>query len=96
MTKRGFYVIAYDIPDDTRRLKVARLLERFGDRVQHSVFELYLTPEEVATLEARLRALLNEAEDVVHWYALCALCRQRTRVLGRGQTTSPPPVVKVI
>jgi len=36
------YVISYDIPDDERRLKVAKILLDFGRRVQYSVFEAHL------------------------------------------------------
>ena len=34
----NFYVIAYDIPNDRRRQKIADLLEGYGKRVQYSVF----------------------------------------------------------
>ncbi|MEW6376162.1 MAG: CRISPR-associated endonuclease Cas2, partial [Thermodesulfobacteriota bacterium] len=37
-----FYVVSYDIPDDQRRIKIAKILEDFGDRVQYSVFECLL------------------------------------------------------
>ena len=38
MGKR-LYAVAYDIPDDTRRVKLANLLKSYGERVQLSVFE---------------------------------------------------------
>ena len=41
MAKR-LYAVAYDIPDDTRRIKLASLLKSYGERVQLSVFECYL------------------------------------------------------
>ena len=37
-----FYLVTYDITDDQRRTKVAKILEDFGDRVQYSVFEMIL------------------------------------------------------
>lgn len=39
------YIVFYDILDNRRRLGLAKLLEDFGKRVQHSVFELELSPE---------------------------------------------------
>ena len=33
------YTVAYDITDDKRRNKVAKILKDFGKRVQYSVFE---------------------------------------------------------
>ena len=37
-------LIAYDIPDDRRRSRAARVLEGFGDRVQYSVFVVDALP----------------------------------------------------
>mgnify|MGYP002748130839 FL=1 len=31
-------LIAYDIPDDKRRGRIAKLLLTYGDRIQYSVF----------------------------------------------------------
>lgn len=52
-------LIAYDIPDDRRRTKVAKILLGFGDRVQYSVFVVDLLPASLV----RLRTLLNNAID---------------------------------
>lgn len=32
------FLVTYDVPDDGRRLRVAKVLQGFGDRVQYSVF----------------------------------------------------------
>jgi CRISPR-associated protein Cas2 len=37
------FILCYDIPDDKRRTKLCRLCERYGVRVQFSVFEFRLT-----------------------------------------------------
>ncbi len=60
---RRTYVIAYDIPDDTRRLKVARWLERFGERKQYSVFECQLSPRQLARVKEGLLQRLVAEED---------------------------------
>jgi len=96
MARRDFYVIAYDIPDDGRRLKVARLLERYGERVQYSVFEMYLTREEWERLWQALTRLLVEKEDHVRVYRLCQACRKALVVWGEGEPTPPPGPVLVI
>ncbi len=93
---RHFFVVTYDIPDDRRRLRVARWLERFGTRVQYSVFEMYLSLEEWQQVRARLERWLVPGEDQVRVYRLCAACRQRIEVLGRGQPSPPPATVVVI
>jgi len=38
-------LVSYDIPNDRRRVKIAKTLEDFGDRVQYSVFECDLEQE---------------------------------------------------
>lgn len=40
------YLICYDIVADSRRNRVAKLLLRYGLRVQKSVFECVLTPKQ--------------------------------------------------
>ena len=45
------YIIAYDIADNKRRLRVAKTLESWGYRIQESVFQLRLD-----TAHARVRA----------------------------------------
>jgi len=94
--KRGFFVITYDIPDDKRRLRVARLLERYGERVQYSVFEMYLSSAEWRRLRIRLLRVLQLQEDQVRIYRLCPLCRAQIEVLGQGAPTSPPSVVQIV
>ncbi|GAB4537449.1 MAG: CRISPR-associated endonuclease Cas2 [Anaerolineales bacterium] len=91
--ERAFYLITYDIPNDRRRLKVAKALEALGERVQYSVFEAWLTPKELRTLKVRLDRLLESSEDSVRIYVLCAACQARVQTLGCGQVTAPPGVV---
>jgi CRISPR-associated protein Cas2 len=40
-----FYLVSYDIPDDRRRTRLAKLLKDYGGRVQYSVFECLLNQE---------------------------------------------------
>ncbi len=93
--ERAFYVLAYDISDDRRRLKIARLMESLGERVQESVFEAYLTPRELERLLRRVERLLESQEDSVRVYRLCGACRGTIRTLGRAQLTPPPGVIIV-
>ena len=62
------YVIAYDIADDRRRYQVAKFLEGWGRRVQESVFECDLSPEELEEVINHLEALMNASEDRCHLY----------------------------
>ena len=95
MAERSFYVLAYDIVDDRRRLRVAKCLEAVGDRVQESVFEVYLTAAELDRLLKRLNKVLVKEDDSLRVYFLCEDCRRKARAVGRGQMT-PPPGVKIV
>ncbi len=81
--------ICYDIPDDRRRWRLARLLLGYGQRVQRSVFEAELTPAQLQQVKARIRRLLHLDEDSVRIYYLCADCRRQTEVLAG------PPLVEM-
>ena len=60
MTRRDLrrYLIAYDIADDSRRDRLAKCLQRHGDRVQFSVFVVDASP-------TRILRLRNEIDDIV-------------------------------
>ncbi|MEB3830782.1 CRISPR-associated endonuclease Cas2 [Phormidium sp. CCY1219] len=77
-----FYLICYDIVDDNRRNRVAKLLERYGMRVQKSVFEVVLDETQYEQLQKRLLKLLNKRQDQLRFYPLSAHCRQKVKVLG--------------
>ncbi len=44
---KQFMVVAYDIADDRRRQKIAKVLEQFGLRCNESVFECLLTEAKI-------------------------------------------------
>lgn len=58
-------LIAYDIPDDRRRARLAKVLERHGDRVQYSVFVVDSSPARLIRLRAAVQEVIVNAEDSV-------------------------------
>ncbi|MCT7968420.1 CRISPR-associated endonuclease Cas2 [Laspinema sp. D1] len=77
-----FYLICYDIVEDNRRNRVAKLLETYGMRVQKSVFEAVLDDNQYDQLQKRLFKLLNKRQDQLRFYPLSAHCRQKVQILG--------------
>ena len=65
--ERHFVVVSYDIPDDRRRNRVCKLLKDYGERVQYSVFECMLRPDDLKRLRERLKPLLVLEEDDVRF-----------------------------
>jgi CRISPR-associated protein Cas2 len=76
------YVIAYDIPDDRRRTKVHKILSGFGAWTQYSLFECFLSKKELVQLKAKLAKHLNETQDSVRFYPLCAACLDKVETVG--------------
>jgi|YNPNPStandDraft_1061719.scaffolds.fasta_scaffold410426_1 CRISPR-associated protein Cas2 len=79
-----FTVIAYDIVDDKRRLRVMKAVENFGDRVQDSVYEVLLERPVFERLRRRIADLIDPQEDTVRYYHLCAACWARIERDGVG------------
>ncbi len=82
-----FYLVSYDIPDDRRRIRLAKTLKDYGGRVQYSVFECLLTQELFDKMIERIEAIILEAEDSVRVYGLCANCEQVIKVIGTGEVS---------
>ena len=75
-------IIAYDIADTKRRLRVAKTLGSWGYRIQESVFQLRLDSTTLARVHDRLDALISDAEDAIHIYPICSSCADRADILG--------------
>lgn len=86
MSGERFYTIAYDIPDNGRRVKVANVLKSFGERVQLSVFECWLAPGQLQQLKQLLQKKLELSQDSVRIYPIGGT----VEVLGLGRLTQNP------
>jgi CRISPR-associated protein Cas2 len=87
-----FYLVTYDIPDDNRRLRLAKALKDFGQRVQYSVFECLLDEKLFAAMLERIRREIDEAEDRVRIYQVCEACKNTVRIFGEGLLTEDQQV----
>lgn len=81
---RMFYLICYDIVNNRRRDRVSRLLEGYGLRIQKSVFECVLTPDQYDLLQRRLQTkrYLNTQEDQIRFYPMSPRHRKLVVILG--------------
>ena len=78
------YVVAYDIEDDRARTRIAGVLERFGVRVQQSVFECRLEARDLERLVRRLERELTAVGGAgnIRLYRLCADCYGASQGIG--------------
>jgi len=84
------YVVAYDIEADRLRSRVAKMLEGFGSRVQKSVFECHLKPEQLSRMTEVLQQHELADYDSIRVYTLCASCKPRVNVMGYDSPTGTP------
>jgi len=91
----NFYLICYDIADDRRRIKAARVLERSAKRVQASVFEAYMPLKVFEGVIEEITGGLDEDLDSLRAYVLCGACREKVWAWGRGRVTEMPGLVVV-
>lgn len=81
-----FYIVSYDISDNRKRTKVAKILLDYGTRVQFSVFECILDDDLLKKMTSRILKVVSE-DDGIRIYALCAKCKATIKVFGRGKVT---------
>lgn len=72
-----FILIIYDIVSNKRRLKLAKLLQGYGFRIQKSAFEATITKKKYKELLERLPAYVDR-DDSIKVY----------KIIGKGQVTS--------
>lgn len=80
--KQMLTLVAYDIADPKRLARVAKTCEDYGVRVQYSVFECHLEPDQFDTLWLTLLDLIEEKEDRLVAYKLDARCAKLTETAG--------------
>jgi len=76
-------VFTYDVSQDKRRRKIARLLEDAATRVQYSVFETRMSRQRADAVSQRVAALLGEG-DSLRVYVIGHDGERRSRVFGDG------------
>ena len=77
-----FYAISYDIRDDRRRSSTGKILEKYGARIQRSVFECALTSNQFRELLQKLEAFVDAEQDSLRFYPLCNACSGNITQLG--------------
>jgi len=86
--KSSFVLIAYDIRDDKIRTRLLKMLKGYGERVQYSVFEAWITPAVFKILKKKIAKLIDLEKDSVRYYHLCDTCVKRIELEGMGGTVS--------
>lgn len=83
-------VVTYDVnisqTAGAKRLrKVAKLCERFGIRVQNSVFEVLVDAAQLVVLKNQLDAVIDPELDSIRFYRLGNSYQQKIEVMGKAR-----------
>ncbi len=65
---RRKYLIAYDISSNAVRQKLSYHLEKYGKRVQYSIFEIFVDEKELEKIKSLILRLINPETDQVYIY----------------------------
>ena len=90
------FLLAYDVTDDRRRTRLAKLLERYGDRVQYSVFVVQIRPAKMVRLLETIYVTIDTRRDSV---LICDLRHAEKRIysrmtfIGRERPMTPNDVI---
>lgn len=89
------YLISYDIVSDKRRAKIAKILERYGVRIQFSVFESDLSKSKLNELKKELKVFVDNKKDSLIIFPMCDKCYEKLEFLGNKYSIEVVNVITV-
>lgn len=85
-------VISYDIVDDKIRTKLHKTLKHFGNPVQKSVFECFLSKTETIKIQQLVAGIIDSKIDQVRYYRLCQNCSKQIETIGFTNLLTNPKI----
>ena len=87
-------VVAYDVettnPAGAKRLRsVAKLCQKYGVRVQNSVFEIETSAAQLVELKGGLQSIIDQEQDSIRIYHLGNSWQNKIEVLGKKPIIQP-------
>ncbi|MBC8213777.1 MAG: CRISPR-associated endonuclease Cas2 [Candidatus Marinimicrobia bacterium] len=76
-----YYIAVYDIISDRVRQKIVKELNRWGNRVQKSVFEIFIYPRDLEKMKKRIQPYLENNDS----FRLYLKDRSRNTYLGNNE-----------
>lgn len=81
-------VLTYDVSvtdskGEKRLRSVAKVCEKYGVRVQNSVFELLVDPAQLISLKAQLTRIIDPNQDSIRFYRLGKTFENKIEVIGK-------------
>ncbi|OUO94107.1 CRISPR-associated endonuclease Cas2 [Cloacibacillus sp. An23] len=91
-------VVSYDVNTQSeggqkRLRRVAKLCEKYGQRVQFSVFECLVDPVQWTELKFQLEKMIDKETDSLRYYFLGANWKKRVEHCGAKEPYDPQGVL---
>ncbi|MGA1823102.1 MAG: CRISPR-associated endonuclease Cas2 [bacterium] len=85
MSKDIHHIIAsYDISNEKRLQRIAKLMKNYGTRVLKSVFECTLSDSYYMAMKYQAESIIDPLEDSIRFYFLCNKCVKNIEKIGKG------------
>jgi CRISPR-associated protein Cas2 len=87
-------LITYDVNTESeggakRLRKIAKKCTNYGQRVQNSVFECLVNPEQFVVLRNELEKIMDKEKDSIRYYFLGSNWQRRVEHTGAKKTYDP-------
>lgn len=92
--KKKFCVVAYDIREDRKRERISKILERYGMRVNFSVFECMFTDVQFLQIQEKIEKQMDKRCDRVIYYPICVNCY--TKIVYQSAHRPTPYTVEIV
>jgi CRISPR-associated protein Cas2 len=84
-----YILLTYDIAKDDngpkRLRKISKLLEKYGSRVQYSVFECEITPADEKLLINKINKIIDDTQDTIRIYYLGNNYKSKIKTIGTNK-----------
>lgn len=94
-------LVTYDVNTETtggrKRLRhVAKICIDYGQRVQASVFECSIMPDQFVKMKSELSAIIDKEKDSLRFYLLGKNWERRVETLGKNESYNPDKDVFIL
>jgi CRISPR-associated protein Cas2 len=96
MSERHWHLISYDVRDDKRRRRTAKFLEGQGDRVQFSVFRLYVSRRQLLQVRLELQRRMEDPDSLLIIPIPDAVARNLPRLHESEDWTDAAPRWRIV
>lgn len=91
-----FCIVAYDIEDNKKRIKIAKILKDYGERVQKSVFECNINENMLIRMCKRVEKIINIETDNFRVYKLLEAQKKEVVIIGKKKVIEDDKEVYIV